>query len=130
MRRPRDITLRMSGDILLCPCCGEECALHHYSVSIFDRREDAEYVTKTQVVSLHDHDGIPKLDYDPETGNSLVISRIKSEGSGNPSARRHGLIIHFYCEHCGDGIDLTLSQHKGSTLLEWRLPPYLRGDRQ
>jgi hypothetical protein len=51
-----------------------------------------------------------------------------SEGSGNPSSRRQGLAIRFFCEGCGgadsdDIIELTVAQHKGSTELAWRYSP-------
>ena len=112
--------------LLRCPCCGEQCGLHHTGIDVFERKEDVEYVTKTEVRSLLDRDiGNPNLDPDEEglfPGNHLIVSHIKNQGSGNPSGRRRGLVIHFYCEQCGDGIELTLAQNKGSSYLEWRLP--------
>lgn len=43
--------------------------------------------------------------------------------SGNPSARRDGLRVHFWCEFCGDGLTLNIAQHKGVTLLDWTIGP-------
>jgi len=109
---------------LPCPCCGELCGLHHTGVDVYERNEDSEYVTKTEVRSLVDQCDIvsEEISGPSSVSHQLNVSHIKNEGSGNPSARRHGLAIHFYCEHCGDGIELTLAQHKGHSTLEWRLP--------
>lgn len=46
-----------------------------------------------------------------------------NRAEGNPSARRGGLTVDFECEGCGDGIQLTLAQHKGSTEIGWRYTP-------
>jgi len=43
-----------------------------------------------------------------------------SEGSGNPSSRRDGLAIKFWCEGCPAVLELTVEQHKGQTFLAWR----------
>jgi hypothetical protein len=57
-------------------------------------------------------------------GGSAKIDAVPSDGSGNPSGRRDGLSIKFWCEGCKgvdeDILELTISQHKGSTLLGWR----------
>jgi hypothetical protein len=39
---------------------------------------------------------------------------------GNPSSRRNGVVIRFWCEDCDVISELTLEQHKGNTLLRWR----------
>lgn len=97
---------------LLCPrCLGNN--LHHDTVTVFGRNEDAETVTVTTVGSN------PRLD----------IVEMPNRLSGNPSSRRDGLAIRFTCENCdqpdedeveGDGIELTVTQHKGCTILKWR----------
>jgi hypothetical protein len=87
---------------LACPKCGGE-NLHHEVVVVYDREEDATLVTKIVV------------------GKGDVSKReVKSEGSGNPSARRDGMSIGFICETCPAWPELTVEQHKGSTYLAWR----------
>jgi len=92
--------------ILLCPRCGGE-SLHHQGVTSYDRSEDAELVIRSVV-----------------EGGSTKIDAVPSDGSGNPSSRRDGLSIKFWCEGCKgvdeDILELTISQHKGSTVLGWR----------
>lgn len=97
---------------LICPCCGGEY-LHHVSVTVFDRGEDAEQVRKV---------GIGK--------GTLTANLVPNEGSGNPSRRRHGMTITFWCEGCAETfegepvrlMDLTISQHKGNTEIAWSEP--------
>ena len=86
---------------LRCPSCGG-ANLHHEFVRVYSRPEDCEWVRTTYVDAINAICGIEA-----------------SEGSANPSRRRDGLIISFSCEHCEDEPALTLSQHKGSTYLEW-----------
>lgn len=55
------------------------------------------------------------------------LDLVPSENSGNPSSRRSGLCISFAREVC-KGIDdnvleLTISQHKGTTEIGWRYSP-------
>ena len=38
---------------------------------------------------------------------------------GNPSARRHGLKIFFWCEGCKAKPVLSISQHKGNTYVDF-----------
>ncbi len=99
------------GANLLCPRCGNTY-LHHRGVVAYDRSEDAETVLKTSV----------------EVGKTTVQLVAQAE-SGNPSSRRDGLVIQFWCENCGGGddgssvIELTLAQHKGETEMAWRFTP-------
>lgn len=99
------------GNTLVCPCCNEEY-LHHGTVTVFDRNEDAPFVRKTTVA---DYVGVASVD---------------NESSGNPSGRRTGLSIEFWCEHCSpfDENDnpkntmlLHILQHKGNTCLHWEI---------
>ena len=99
------------GANLLCPRCGNSY-LHHRGVVAYDRSEDAETVLKTSV----------------EVGKTTV-QLVAQADSGNPSSRRDGLVIQFWCENCGGGddgssvIELTLAQHKGETEVTWRFTP-------
>jgi hypothetical protein len=74
---------------------------------VYDREEDAKVSQVTRI------DGV-----------SFAGSMLTNESADNPSPRRHGIAIAFYCEGCGDNIELTLSQHKGETLVDWRFTPH------
>jgi len=86
-------------DTLLCPKCDGDY-LHHGKVEIFDRNEDAIYGLYTIVSSR-------KI----QSENCALV--------GNPSMRRDGIKIHFYCEHCQADLTLAIAQHKGQTLIKW-----------
>lgn len=85
-------------EVLTCPRCGDEY-LHQGMVSVFNRREDAPLSQCTFV----NPDGVA----------------IQALSENNPSPRRQGLEIAFECEQCGDGLFLTIIQHKGFTLAQW-----------
>lgn len=91
--------------MLHCPYCRSEYdCLHHGVVVVYNRDEEDGDVTEIAVV-----------------GDKTVQRRMPDAESDNPSARRDGLAIQFYCENCGkDDFELTISQHKGSTFLVWR----------
>jgi hypothetical protein len=85
-------------DQLVCPNCLGLC-LHHSSIDVFERRED-----------------------DPEHMQIHIDrSEVKiSKGThGNPSPRRDGLSILFWCEGCTNFPKLNIFQHKGSTYIQW-----------
>ncbi len=84
------------GSILRCCRCGER-HLHHDEVDIFARSEDA-------VSGLH-----------VNVQNTQVA--IDTSLNGNPSSRRHGLSILFWCEICHARQVLTVAQHKGQTFV-------------
>lgn len=89
---------------LKCPNC-EDTYLHQTEVLVFDRSEDNEQCTVTSVL------------------NGRISSQaMPNELSGNPSSRRHAVVIRFVCEICGIGssMDLRMSQHKGQTLVGWK----------
>ena len=83
--------------VLLCSACGGEY-LHHSKVEVFERAEDEQ-------TGLHVTAGVgpPTVDRD--------MAR-------NPSSRRHGLLINFWCEYCSAITILSIAQHKGITCLE------------
>jgi len=89
-----------------CPRCGGE-NLHHGTVTVFNRREDADR-THVTTVAGEDH---------------VEIKSISSDDCDNPSSRRDGMRIAFNCEECGDGLYLFLLQHKGTTYLHWGFMP-------
>ncbi len=87
-----------SGAELHCPSCGCNY-LHHDRVEIFECGEDAAHEVHVAVA-----DGKATID------TSL---------NGNPSPRRHGLKINFWCENCDAEPVLSISQHKGNTYVEF-----------
>ena len=86
---------------LLCPNCKGEY-LHHDTVTVYERREDAENVMQTAI-----------------RNSVLISSTVPNAQSDNPSSRRDGLTISFWCEFCDSKPILTLAQHKGNTQIEW-----------
>jgi hypothetical protein len=85
-------------DVLKCPSC-DWSNLHHVSVEIFERREDAMVGVHVQV-----------------EGKAV---RVDDALTGNPSPRRQGMLIRFTCETCTAKPILQVRQHKGSTYMEW-----------
>lgn len=101
----------LEDNILLCPQCKSN-NLHQGTVTVFNRDEDGKH---TQVTCVQKDDDA-----------STVL--ITDETTSNPSPRRNGMLIEFWCEHCfevqeGDEIHdklvLAVYQHKGLTLIEW-----------
>lgn len=86
------------GAELLCPSCGSNY-LHHGRVEVFECGEDAKHGVHVVVT-----DGRAEFDTSLE---------------GNPSRRRHGLKIHFWCENCKAEPVLSISQHKGNTYVDF-----------
>lgn len=84
---------------LVCPCCSEHY-LHHGTITVFDRGEDDERGLAT---TLND-------------GSVRVVTDL----AGNPSSRRDGMRIQFWCEYSQrTDIALVIQQHKGATLMYW-----------
>lgn len=83
---------------LLC-VCGDSW-LHHVRVDTFERSEDADE-------GLHV----------TTTGDNVTVNRMLL---GNPSTRRQGLIIYFFCEVCPARPRLLISQHKGQTFFDFQ----------
>jgi hypothetical protein len=95
---------------LLCPVCS--CGyLHHQGVTLYNRAEDATNVRVTTA-----------------SGDEVSSSIKLNEVSGNPSPRRSGIDIRFFCETCHGSEEssgyyyLQILQHKGTTYLDWHLP--------
>lgn len=87
-----------SGAQLLCPACGDSY-LHHDGVEVFECDEDATTGVHVSV-----------------SGGKAQVDNVLE---GNPSARRHGLTVHFSCEGCDAKPVLSISQHKGNTLVNF-----------
>jgi hypothetical protein len=86
------------NDMLKCPSCDWN-NLHHVSVEIFEREEDASAGVHVQV-----------------EGKRVWVD---ADLTDNPSARRDGMLIRFTCETCNATPTLQMLQHKGSTYMEW-----------
>jgi hypothetical protein len=104
--------------VLCCPRCSQHHRdnrgnLHEVVIVVYDRDEDA---TLTNVTAVHN--GI--------AGTALLPSAT----CGNPSCRRDGVVIEFECEQCGDGLCLTIAQHKGDTHVAWQVRPASSGARR
>lgn len=99
----------LDGNTLLCPGC-RGSYIHSADVVVFDRDEDAP---RTAVTTIYH-------------GGAMSIVSKPSHAATNPSTRRHGVAVRFWCEHCGTGdhlnpdYELTIAQHKGITFIEWR----------
>src|SRR5262249_30257487 len=89
---------------LVCPNCGEPYGFHHDAVVVYSRAEDAE----TTVETLVDENG------------KVTCLDVPSAQSRNPSGRRDGVAISFWCELCPFKGELTFAQHKGATIVKWR----------
>jgi hypothetical protein len=100
---------------LLCPVCKSD-NLHHESVEVYHRVEDGSNVRVTSV-----------------TGDEFSSSIMPEKMSGNPSSRRGGIAVAFWCEQCHGEINgnvpyyydmflLQVIQHKGTTFLNWTVP--------
>jgi hypothetical protein len=86
---------------LLCPAC-QSPNLHHFAVRVFSReREDGDSI----LIEVRDTEAIWLEDGAEKT---------------NPSTRRDGIAIRFWCEGCSILSELTLAQHKGTTDCRWR----------
>lgn len=86
---------------LLCPHCDSNY-LHHGTVTVYSREEDDAAIVRTEV-SLH----------------STHAALVPNAKSGNPSSRRGGFAITFWCETCNGDSRLTFAQHKGVTAVKW-----------
>jgi hypothetical protein len=90
------------GEAITCPNCGGD-NLHHSPVTVFDRREDAPDTIVTEV----------------ENGRA-AMRVTPSNQTRNPSSRRDGLAMSFWCETCPAKSEMTLEQHKGATFMGWQ----------
>lgn len=108
------IKIEPLNNVLYCPNCGG-MAMHQSVIEVWNRAEDAETGTYFRV--LDDHVKV--------TTNPVLMQQ-------NPSSRRQGMSIWFWCEKCsltetgldGPPVILDIVQHKGMTILSWRpFPP-------
>lgn len=89
--------------VLVCGHCGcDSNYLHHKTVTVYSRPHEDGNVSETEV-----------------SGTGDVVARKVSLGR-NPSSRRDGIAIGFWCEQCDYYAELTIAQHKGQTCVKWR----------
>jgi hypothetical protein len=88
------------GGELLCRSCGSNY-LHQDRIEVFERGEDQKHGVHVVVENMK--------------------ASVDSDFGGNPSKRREGLSIRFWCEGCEAKPLLTISQHKGNTLVDLRI---------
>jgi hypothetical protein len=90
-----------AGQLMHCPKCGSGYT-HQTRVDVFQRDiEDAKTGLRISI-----------------EGTTTNISR---DMAHNPSYRRDGIIIYFWCEGCGEdhpGFSIIIVQHKGRTFFE------------
>ena len=93
--------MEITNQEIACARCGDENALHHYRVEVFDRKgEDCDDGLRVAV----------------ENGK-MTVGTTGLNGKANPSGRRDGVRIMAYCEHCDDLTEITVVRHKGTTYL-------------
>lgn len=93
--------MKIIDGMLGCPLCGDTNGLHHATVEIWDQNEDADTGLHVMVDRA-----------DPWKAGILTAD---TSMAGNPSSRRHGMKIKFFCELCGSWSFVSLAQHKGAT---------------
>ena len=106
---------------LLCPSCGGEY-LHHYRIEVSDRGEDDDSVLFTSITT----GTVPVGEKPPQF--PVSVGPKSNPDSRNPSARRQGLRVIFWCEGCAADLQLMISQHKGNTFVEWDVRTTLHGE--
>lgn len=98
-------------DILACPKCGEGY-LHQDTVGVYHKRRNAEQEEQSVIVSNRE---------------GVCVTDVPRAWSLNPSGRRDGIRIGFWCEHECAVPDLLIYQTKGNTYIRWdterKLPP-------
>jgi 5-methylcytosine-specific restriction endonuclease McrA len=111
-------------DTLACPHCSGH-NLHHYGFTDYERGEDAKTVEIVDCGSVlfddkgERHSVYGRINCHSFTGGALqVFSDL--QGDRNPSARRHGIVIKFWCENCSNISLLCIDQHKGISQIGWR----------
>lgn len=109
-REDAELAQESWGSLLKCPKC-KDVWLHQGNVTVYERSEDAEFTT---VIA--------------QSEDKVVVTKFPSADTHNPSGRRRGMTIEFWCESCNDsGVSdyegkpfyLAISQHKGNTFVEW-----------
>ena len=104
------LPLITDGDSTPCPNCGSP-TLHQEFVEVFFREEDADEGIGVSVQGVNSAMKQSGIEYTPV---SVFTSQKR-----NPSRRRDGVAIQFWCEACPAHPVLHVLQHKGDTIIEW-----------
>ena len=110
-----DLLVESHGTSIKCAVCGLQ-NVHQLGVEVFERKEDAEHGLHV-VVGGHESGLGTKQTRSWLFADSDVVS-------SNPSTRRQGLRIPFFCESCscdhpsGPHFWWLIYQHKGWTYIE------------
>jgi hypothetical protein len=103
--------------ILACPHCRGDY-LHHTGVSIYERECEDGATTEFRISA-----GRGDVGLDPDQNRRATAIQIRQDTArDNPSDRRGGIAIRFYCEFCNKSSELIVSQHKGNSYFAWRTP--------
>lgn len=90
---------------LRCPAC-RGTNMHHNQVDVFVRQEGASDGMRVDVFTKDLPSDVPA----PED-----LIKVSGNMFGNPSERRGGVSIYFWCEDCRTRSVLRFAQHKGET---------------
>lgn len=89
--------VKLACGALFCPSCGNDGDLHQTSARVGFRRNEDE--TESLVVCADEHCSWSE------------VAPIRG--------RRHQISIWFDCWNCSKRSELTITQHKGQTLIRW-----------
>ncbi len=104
-----DDAIKLDCGNLCCPRCGDAFGLHSAGVEVWGRSHDAAQGL---------HVSINEVEFKP----ALVAT---TDLEDNPSSRRQGISVRFWCEQCAAGFALTFAQHKGSEIVTFEEHPEL-----
>jgi len=88
--------------LLQCPEC-EGDYLHHFKVEVFNRTIEDSTEGVHVIVTTED-------------GEETEVTQ-NGDIRNNPSERRNGILVHFWCETCDCKPIFCIEQHKGNTLM-------------
>ena len=98
LKYPSGTNASSQETVLECPSCGSDY-LHQKQTDIYERREDEESGLHVRV----------------EGKQATTDANME----GNPSGRRNGLTIQFWCEGCRANPVMSIYQHKGNTYVDF-----------
>jgi hypothetical protein len=107
VRLAHEVVSNLDEGQLQCPHC-DGTYLHQTKVEVFWRGERA---VDGRMIGREDAPSIAVV-IDDGTASLGIPTR-------NPSTRRDGLLIHFFCENCDYRPTLAIAQHKGQTMIFW-----------
>lgn len=100
-------------DTLSCPHCRHDY-LHHVGIEMFNISEGSR---TGDHIEIYDNTSMGWSYMNTIVPNNNVDGNMKD----NPSSDRSGLLVLFSCESCGTLSKLAIAQHKGQSLIHWRI---------